>query len=77
VLETPKKKRARKEKQKVVSLVDVSARRNTRSCTKKGGYKLLPMMDKPKPRKKPRSIKPKGKTVRYHLVLQLRCCSRL
>ncbi|KAM0897723.1 hypothetical protein ACQ4PT_022372 [Festuca glaucescens] len=54
----PKKKRARKEKGQV-NLV-VSEKRSTRSCTKNGGYKLTPMLEK-EPRKKPRVSKPRAK----------------
>ncbi|KAM0918255.1 hypothetical protein ACQ4PT_008858 [Festuca glaucescens] len=56
----PKKKKARKTKEKVVLLVDTEARRSTRSHTKTRGYKLTPMLEK-EPRKKPRSTKPRMK----------------
>ena len=40
-------------------LTTAEVRHTTRSSVRNKGYKLLPMQDKPEPRKKPRSAKPR------------------
>ncbi|KAM0922428.1 hypothetical protein ACQ4PT_006171 [Festuca glaucescens] len=55
------KKRPRKQKEaKVVDVIDLGSRRCTRSISQNDGYKLVPVIDKPETRKKPRYVKPKG-----------------